>query len=711
MLKVNRLQFLLFLFLVCSLNIKAQDLVLDWVNQFGGTSNDTGYDMERDHNGNIIVVGGFKGTVDFDPSSSVFNMTSSGDYDIYIVKFNPLGELLWAKQEGGFGFDRAHDIEIANNGDILVTGYFKNTVDFDPGAGSYSLTSSGDWDSFIQRLDQNGNFIWAKGCHGNGYDRINSMDIDNSGNIILVGSYTGTTDFDPGIGQFLMSSGNLGSTIGYNSFVLKLNSSGDFIWARNLGSTSQNDLGNGVVVDGNGNVYFSGFFKGTVDFDTGISVFNLSTIQSGRAEIYVSKLDSSGSFIWAKNFPALSGPNQGNLGWEMEIDQFGNIATVGYFSGTVDFDPGFGVYSLTANGGNDGFISKLNTNGDFISAYQLGGIGEDRIYDIDFDNNGNQYLVGYFGAGSPVDFDGSSSGVYTLSALGDRDMFILKIDSVDNFLWAYQLGGDLTSPYFSDIGMSITYDNQSIYFTGSFNNTTDFDPTSGTYNLTSNGLADGCVVKLDEQGCIVGVSSIVEHSCDSIYESPSGQFYSSSGIYVDTILNSMGCDSIITIDLTINEIVNTTITDNGSSLSIVGNPVGTTLEWLNCENWSIVQAASTNEYFTQPINGTTYAAIINYNGCIDTSECYTYDRIGLEENINDFIILYPNPITGQYINIKNEKLLDMKVVLRNNLGVILKTENIKLFESEIEIPFGSGIYYLDFIIDNTRFTKRIIKVN
>ncbi len=714
MLKLKRIHLIrsfLFLFLLLSnFTVKAQDLTLDWVSSYGGSLNDTGYDMERDQNGDIIVTGAFKGTADFDPSSNVFNLTSAGNFDIYVVKLTALGEFVWAKRMGGSGFDRAHDVEIADNGDIIVSGYFRNTVDFDPGMGVHNLTSSGDFDAYVQRLDQNGNHIWVKPFHGTGYDRVNSMDIDGFGNIILAGTFTGSLDLDPSSTQFLINSGGFGAVVGYNSFVVKLNSLGDFIWGRNTGSTTQNDLCFGVAVDTNGNVYYTGFFKGTVDFDPGTAISNLSTVVPSRAEVYISKLDAEGDFVWAKNFPALSGTIQGNLGWEIDIDPQGNVVTVGYFSGTVDFDPGVNTYTLTSNGDKDGFISKLNPEGEFISAYQIGGVGEDRMYDVDFDADGNQYIIGFFSSGSNVDFDASSSGAYTLSALGDRDMFILKTDSNNSFAWAYQFGGNLNSPYFSDIGMSITHHNQSIYFTGTFNNTVDFDPTPGVYNLTSGGQGDGCVVKLTEGGCQPTTSTRIENSCESTYESPSGTIYTSTGIYTDTLTNANGCDSIIYIDLTINQILSTTISDNGNSLSVTGNPIGTTYEWVNCENMSTVQIASTNEYFLQPVNGITYAAIINNNGCVDTTDCYRYDKIGLEENADDFISVYPNPCTGQHISILNKENKDIDIVLRNNLGVVLKKQTLYPSQNLIEIPYDNGIYYLDFTIKNQRFTKKVIKI-
>ncbi len=710
MFECNKLKTLFCLFIFLILNVKAQNVSLDWVNGFGGIQDDLSFDMETDQNGNVIAVGAFKGTVDFDPSSNIYNLSSYGNNDIFVAKYDEFGAFMWAKKMGGSGFDRAHDVEITNTGDILVAGYFRNTVDFDPSSGVVNKVSSGDFDSYVQKLDEDGNHLWVKVFHGSGYDRINTMDIDNSGHIILGGNYTGTTDFDPGTGQVLLSSGGFGSSTGYNSFVVKLDASGNLDWVRNFGSTSQNEICYGLAVDSNDNIYSSGFFKGTVDFNPGASIHNLSTTVSSRAEIYISKLDANGDFVWAKNFPASSGTIQGNLGWEIEIHPSGDVITMGYFSGTVDFDPGIGTQLLTSNGDKDGYISRLTSAGDYVSVYQIGGTSEDRVTDIDFDENGNQYVTGFFGAGSSVDFDNSSTSSYPLTALGSNDVFVLKIDSVNNFVWAHQFGSITSSPYLSDVGMSITRNNQSIYITGAYNNTTDFDPTIGVHNLISNGSSDGFIVKLNE-GCVPTQSNLIESTCESTFISPSGQILSSTGTYIDTLVNMEGCDSIITIDLTINETLNTTIQMNSASLTITGNPVGTTYEWINCENMLVVQAGSVNETFSQPQSGNSYAVIINNQGCIDTSECVTFDKISVDEYFDDIISIYPNPISGENVYVFNKRDIELEVVLRNNLGVILNRKMVLPLENTILVPMENGIYYLEFILENKRYTKKLIRAN
>src|SRR5690606_35729190 len=136
----------------------------------------------------------------------------------------------------------------------------------------------------------------------------------------------------------------------------KLNSSGDFVWAKQMGGSDiAGDYSYGIFVDASGNVYTTGFFNGTVDFDPGAGISNLTAVSS---DVFVSKLTSAGDFVWAKQ---ISGPN-GEQGEDIAVDENGNVFVMGTFYSTADFNPGAAVYTLNAVGGmyQDNFILKLN---------------------------------------------------------------------------------------------------------------------------------------------------------------------------------------------------------------------------------------------------------------------------------------------------------------------------------------------------------------
>lgn len=322
-----------------------------WAKRIGGSSFEKGIFVAADSDGNICVTGLFSGTADFDPSEGLENITSLGDWDGFISKFDSNGNYLWTKRIGGTGLDGGGGIAFDNSGNIYASGGFNGTVDFDPGAGVSNLISAGDVDMYVSKFDPLGNFLWAKRIGGSGGDGGAPIALDSGGNIYMTGIFPGTVDFDPGDGV-----ANLVSAGGIDSFVLKLDSSGNYLWAKRFGS-SGSDAASSIAVDRNGNVVTTGSFPGTVDFDPGDGIVNL--ISAGGTDSFISKLDSSGNYLWAKRI----GGSDSDRGLAIGVDGNGNVYSTGYFSGTVDFDPGTRTSEFASKGNLDIFISKLDSSG------------------------------------------------------------------------------------------------------------------------------------------------------------------------------------------------------------------------------------------------------------------------------------------------------------------------------------------------------------
>lgn len=270
----------------------------------------------------------------------------------------------WAKKMGGASYDRGQNLAVDQNGNVYSTGNFSATVDFDPGAGMYNLTSAGQADAFISKLDANGNLVWAKRIGGTSDNSGMGIVPDADGNLYFVGNFTGTVDFDPNTGTY-----NLTSAGSYDISVSKMDANGNLIWAKAVGGIEMDQV-NALALDAAGEVYMTGSFSDIVDFDPGTGVSNLTS--ASARDIFVTKFNSDGDFIWAKSMPGTS--LLGDGGNAIAADENGNIYTIGGFDGTVDFDPGVGVYNLSSAGSNDDiFISKLDTNGNFVWAKRLGG--------------------------------------------------------------------------------------------------------------------------------------------------------------------------------------------------------------------------------------------------------------------------------------------------------------------------------------------------
>ncbi len=318
-----------------------------------------------DASGNIYTTGYFQGTVDFDPGAGTYDLSSAGSADQFVSKWDTDGNFVWAKQFAGKSTCLEPYITMDAFGNVYTTGTFYQTVDFDPGAGTYNLVANGTAsDIFISKLDNDGNFIWAKLLSGTGNDYSWAIAVDASGNVYTTGSFFGTTDFDPGSGTYDFTAAGYGDI-----FISKLDASGNFVWAKQMGSdfvpgilTGYFEGGYGIAVDVSGNVYTTGQFQGTTDFDPGSGTYHLTAKYSNRDyDIFISKLDASGNFIWAGGMGATGEDNSRAIA----LDALGGSLYIGgNFTSTVDFDPGSGVFYINSTGNSstavDIFILKMS---------------------------------------------------------------------------------------------------------------------------------------------------------------------------------------------------------------------------------------------------------------------------------------------------------------------------------------------------------------
>ena len=475
---------LLTMFFICN-HIWAQPPNFVWAKAISqaasGISGVHSSSIALDASGNVYTTGSFLGTVDFDPGAGTFNLTSSssGYSDVFISKLDAAGNFVWAKAMGGYDPDDAFSITLDASGNVYTTGYFYGPADFDPGAGTFNLTSLGiglTMDIFISKLDAAGNFLWAKAMGGGADDYGSSIALDGSGNVYTTGAFGGTGDFDPGAGV-----ANLTASAGIfdngEVFISKLDAAGNFVWAKAMGGTGI-DVSSSIALDASGNVYTTGYFGGpAADFNPGVGIFNLTSLGGGT---FISKLDAAGNFVWAK---AMINAAELESSTSITLDASGNVYTTGHFWRTVDFDPGAGTFNLTSAGYGDNFIHKLDAAGNFVWAKAMEGTFNENSFAIALDASGNVYTTGSFQ--NTVDFD-PGAGTFNLTSLGlgfVADIFISKLDTAGNFVWAKSMGGAN-----GDGGSSIALDaSGNVYTTGSFYGPADFDPGAGTFNLSGRG--------------------------------------------------------------------------------------------------------------------------------------------------------------------------------------------------------------------------------
>ncbi|MEJ7739818.1 MAG: SBBP repeat-containing protein [Chitinophagaceae bacterium] len=463
--------------------------IYSYAKAIGGTSNDIGNSIAVDVAGNASVTGYFNMTADFDPDiGSIANLVSAGGNDVFVARYDIFGNYVYAKRLGGIFSDEGYGIAVDNSGNTYTTGSFRGTADFDPGAAIENLSIAGTGtNAFVLRLDSPGNYVWARklGSYPNVVlsDAGRSVVVDALGNTYIAGYFYGTVDFDPGTGA-----ANLTSAGANDIFLAKYDASGNYIYAKAMGSFSA-DAAYGIAVDGSGSVYLTGSFAGTVDFDPGPGIGNLTSIL-GNEDIFLASYDASGNYVYAK---ALGGENY-EQGSSIVADGSGNVYITGFFAGTADFDPGPGIANLVSVPGSfDIFVAKYAAGGNYVYARAIGGANLDNGNDVAVDGFGNAYITGFFDG--TVDFD-PSPGIANLTSAGMEDIFMAKYDALGNYVYAKAIGGNGM-----DLGSGIAVDGSgNAYVTGSFSATADFDPGTATTTLTSAGRLDIFLARYDASG-------------------------------------------------------------------------------------------------------------------------------------------------------------------------------------------------------------------
>jgi hypothetical protein len=400
----------------------------------GSTGFDIGYGIAIDASANAYITGHFVNTADFDPSGAVANLTSAGNNDIFLARYDASGNYVYAVKIGSAANDIGYGIAVDASSNAYITGQFQGTVDFDPSGTTVNLISTGTngntaSDIFIAKYNASGTYVYAKKMGGPSFDVGFSIALDASANACITGQFIGTADFDPGAATI-----NLISAGSNDIFVGKYDASGNYTTAVKIGGTG-NDIGHALKLDGSSNIYIAGQFESTVDFDPGAGTVNLT---SGSTENgYVMKLNSSAGYLWAAMQGGYSSAAIADEGRGIAVDAAGNAYVTGSFQGTADFDPGAGTFNLTSAGGNDIFLAKYDPSGNFLWAKRFGSTGADVGNGIVRDGS-HIYITGIFT--STVDFNPGGTAANLLSA-GNTDVFIAKYDASGAYVWAIKMGG------------------------------------------------------------------------------------------------------------------------------------------------------------------------------------------------------------------------------------------------------------------------------
>jgi hypothetical protein len=663
-----------------------------WSMSVGGTGQDGMYENTIDASGNIYTCGYFKNTVDFDPSTSVNNLsvtvgTTKGD--AFVQKLDAQQNFLWAKSFSSSSgeHESAKSIATDANNNVYVLGTYNGYIQLDPS--DTSIWGGGVTTSqrpFLVKLDSAGNYQWGYGWKTTGSSgemEALKLLVDASGKIFIGGYYSGTVDFDP-----TNNSNQSYSSTSREAFLLRISTTGTLEKVRTI-SSSNKCLFNTMEFDQQSNLYFTGNFQGSIDFDNGSGSQIVNS--SGTSSMYLSKVDTGFSHIWAYG----SGAPSSRVA--LSVSSSGHLYYTGYYNFSRDLEFGSGTQNFTSSGSSDVYVIKMDTAGATHWIKTFGGTGNETVRALEVTPQENLQIAGsFFGT---VDIDPNSS-VFNVTAVGQRDCYVLKLDSAGSFISGASFG---SSDYDEVYEILVPSENE-FYISGYYHNTMDVDPTSGTQNITSNGNTDFYLIRLNT--CSPSQSSFTEAICGS-YTVPSGNAtYSTSGTYNDTIANFSGCDSVMTISLTIfPNNINATVNQTIDGLVAQASGTNLTYTWMDCINNQTV-AGATNQTFMPSANG-DYAVIVDDGNCIDTSACFSINNVGIEEDklLNE-IVVYPNPTSGI---VQIESLVHV-----NNIDVLDLTGRIVLSYENNETAdltsLTAGVYLIKISTDSGDFVRRVLKL-
>jgi hypothetical protein len=490
---------LFFLAIIFSTLANAQTPNWAWAHGAGGSSNHHyGTGICTDASGNSYVTGYFQ-----NPFIVFGNDTLTGDAsyhdNMFVVKYDDLGNVVWAKSAGGQNNCQGNKICCDANGNCYVTGTFHgtNTITF----GSTTLTNNGVTNVFVVKYDNMGNAVWATtSAASTSWTDGTGISLDANGNVYVSGTFSD--------GNITFGSVTLTNTsfIFDDIFLVKYDNSGNVIWAKSAGGNSD-DYVTGLRTDANGNSYLTGYSNSaSMTFS---SVTFPSTV-SGY-EIFVAEYDNAGNVIWAKG----DGVTASLYKPAIDIDGSGNCYITGYFNGT---SATFGTTTLTNAGINDIFIVKYNNAGNVVWAKRAGGTDFDEGHSISTDVNGNSYITGFFRG--TITF--GTFTFTTFTAAGGPDIFVAKYDSSGNVIWAKNVSYGINP----DIGDGISISHGKAYVTGHFFSPTISFDTHAIVNVDNTIYPANVFVAKIDSSVVSGVNetSLAENQFDLFPNPSSGTF-------------------------------------------------------------------------------------------------------------------------------------------------------------------------------------------
>lgn len=669
---------------------RSQNLGFEWVQKLDTASFSRGISVDKANK--VYITGLVNGTP-------------------RLLKYDEGGNILWSRQVAynttAGGVAEISSVQADRFGHVYVTGHFNNSIVFNNH--NDTLTASGtlatSLNGYLAKYDTAGNFIWAK-VFGKGSRQAYAADItiDNRGNLAVLGRYIGRGDFNPHpVDTFILTNGSTSTSL-HNIYITKLDSTGAFIWAKQFQGSAGVSNAFSIEADRWGNLISSGSFRGTMDFDPGI--FNVSRTVASGVDGFIVKLDSAGQFHWVRHIAGQSSTaSSAREVYDIALDSTGAVYATGYFSNTIIFDPNQPI--IPAVSGFDAMIFKCDSAGTVLWNVIYGGNSGDIGRSIVLDDRLNIITTGTFS--DSVDFDPGTAAYYLKTRNNPNnfyaDIYYSKLTNSGNFIWAKSMGGKHLDQ--AD-GIAIDGSNN-LYTVGYFqSDTCDFDPdplASHLVNLIPPPFPQlpqfpNNEIFIHKMSCSDTGSSVLDTVvCKELVFN--NRVYTANGTYTSVLRGATGCDSTVTIHLTIEDV--------GAMITVNGFELGTTLPY-NTYQWvkdGVLIPGATGATYTVSANGDYQVIVGTVLGCKDTAAAYTVDNVTSVpeyDKVAAMINVFPNPATDNVyisspvpVNIMLSGI-DGKIILRENGVKQLSLQHLK-----------EAVYFLT-ILDVNGHTIKVEKI-
>lgn len=440
-------------------------------------------------NGETVAGGDFRGVTDIDPGPATMQITPEGGSDSYVITLDRTGALVAAKTINGPGNDSLLGLAVDGDGSIYVAGSFESTFDIDNGPGTTQLLSLGGSDGFVVKYDPTGAVEWAR-TFGSIFDSEQSDDVKvaPNGDIVIIGDFSGTIE--------LNAPGKLSVTAAgeRDIYVVRLQSDGTFVWGKTIGGLSD-DLAFFVAVNGSDDIYVSGGFLGTADFDPGAATQPLTS--AGSVDGFLLKLNSAGDFQWVRRI----GGELNDQATEIALDSNDDI----YLAGWVEEAASIGGQSVSADG-SDAYLTKFLPDGSVEWIRLVGGSELDDAFGAAVTAQDKVFMTGT--TAGTVDLD-PTEGTTEYTATGDFDGFLVGLDTDGTFITGGGFGG-----LGFDQGLALAADSDdNLLLAGVATPPADVDPGGGAFSVNGPVTENGLILKLkgpESAPSTLGISGTVE---------------------------------------------------------------------------------------------------------------------------------------------------------------------------------------------------------